>query len=211
MTGHALYGERTGLGAVQLDVMVLRTDDARAHWANDHRPLAGALFGLGTAVIVAMPVAISGVPWRGTFLIALGAGMIVGLIGQDYRRLLALRDGLRRFLRWSEERAKAVGLTAPQHQLLLAICGHGSVPSIGEVTAHLLLRHRSVVELVERAVAAGMVERSEDAEDHRIVRLALTAQGREKVAALAAAHLEELSRLRPQFESLWERLPELAS
>ena len=39
---------------------------------------------------------------------------------RDFQRLLALRDGLRRFLRWSEHEAKAVGLTPAQHQLLLA-------------------------------------------------------------------------------------------
>ncbi len=128
----------------------------------------------------------------------------------DIGRLLQFRDGLRRFLRWSEDEAKAVGLTGPQHQLLLAIRGHGSPPSIGELATHLLLRHHSVVELVDRAVAAGLVARTADADDHRVVRLQLTPAGREKVAALAAAHLEELSRLRPQFESLWDRLPEPA-
>jgi DNA-binding MarR family transcriptional regulator len=128
----------------------------------------------------------------------------------DYERLLAFRDGLRRFVHWSEDRAKAVGLTGPQHQLLLAIRGHGCPPSVGEVAAHLLLRHHSAVELVDRAVAAGLVERTGDPDDQRVVRLRLTADGETKVAALAAAHLEELSRLRPQFESLWDRLPEPA-
>ena len=42
----------------------------------------------------------------------------------DFVRLLDFRDGLRRFLRWSEAEAKRVGLTASQHQLLLAVRGH---------------------------------------------------------------------------------------
>src|SRR5690606_13173298 len=46
------------------------------------------------------------------------------LTDDDYRRLLEFRDGLRRFLHWSEQQAKAVGLTAMQHQLLLSIRGH---------------------------------------------------------------------------------------
>jgi DNA-binding MarR family transcriptional regulator len=128
----------------------------------------------------------------------------------DYERLLGFRDGLRRFVRWSEDQARSVGLTGPQHQLLLAIRGHGAPPSIGEVASHLLLRHHSVVELVDRAVAARLVERTGDPDDQRVVRLRLTAEGEQRVAALAAAHLEELSRLRPQLESLWERLPEPA-
>lgn len=117
------------------------------------------------------------------------------------------RDGLRRFLRWSEDHAKAAQLTGSQHQLLLAIRGHGSTPSIGDVADHLLLRHHSAVELVDRAEHAGLVSRVTDDEDHRVVRLHLTAAGDEKLRVLAAAHLEELSRLRPSFESLWRRLP----
>jgi DNA-binding MarR family transcriptional regulator len=126
---------------------------------------------------------------------------------EELARLLRFRDGLRKFLRWSEHEAKAVGLTASQHQLLLAIRGHGSAPSIGDVAAHLLLRHHSVVQLVDRAVGAGLVERVTDAEDHRVVRLELTKVGDRKLAALAHAHLEELSRLRRQFDALWDRLP----
>jgi DNA-binding MarR family transcriptional regulator len=125
----------------------------------------------------------------------------------DFERLLAFRDGLRRFLHWSDEQAKAVGLTGTQHQLLLAVRGHGSDPSIREVAEHLLLRHHSVVELVGRAEAAGLLERVGDPDDHRVVRLRLTTSGQERVGALAAAHLEELSRLRVQFETLWDDLP----
>lgn len=127
----------------------------------------------------------------------------------EFQRLLAFRDGLRRFLKWSDDQARAVGLTAAQHQLLLAIRGHPAAepPSIGDVARHLLLRHHSAVELVDRAVGAGLVERIGDADDQRVVRLVLTRTGTEKVEALAAAHLEELSRLRTRFASLWDELP----
>ncbi len=125
----------------------------------------------------------------------------------DFVRLLAFRDGMRRFQHWSEEQARAVGLTGAQHQLLLAIRGHGEAPSIRDVAKHLLLRHHSVVELVDRAVTAGLVERIGDAHDQRVVRLRLTDTGEARVAALADVHLEELSRLRPRFDSLWTDLP----
>jgi hypothetical protein len=36
-----------------------------------------------------------------------------------YAKLLALRTGLRRFERWSEQQAPDTGLTPAQHQLLL--------------------------------------------------------------------------------------------
>lgn len=129
----------------------------------------------------------------------------------DFRRLLELRDGLRRFLHWSEERAKKVGITAVQHQLLLAIRGHGTPPSVGDVAEHLLLRHHSVVELVDRAERAGLVERYDDDFDQRVVRLRITAKGQTKLTALAAAHLEELDRLTASLIATWDGQPDPTS
>lgn len=126
---------------------------------------------------------------------------------EEFARLLAFRDGLRRFLRWSEDAARSVGLTGAQHQLLLAVRGHGAPPSIGEVADHLLLRHHSAVELIDRAVASGWLERRPDPDDHRVVRLHLTPEGHSKVEALSEAHLEELSRLKRSFAALWADLP----
>lgn len=126
----------------------------------------------------------------------------------DFERLLAFRDGLRRFLRWSDSHARSVGLTAAQHQLLLVVRGHGTPPSIGEVAEHLMIRHHSAVELVDRAVAADLVERHPDPADHRVVRLGLTTTGEQRVTQLSAAHLEELGRLRTTFTALWSDLPE---
>jgi DNA-binding MarR family transcriptional regulator len=126
----------------------------------------------------------------------------------DYVTLLQFRNGLRRFLHWSEGEAKAAGLTGAQYQLLLAIRGHAGQPSVGDVAGHLMLRHHSAVELVDRAERSGLVARVVDSADQRVVRLALTDAGEAKLAELAATHLEQLSRLRPSFESLWKHLPE---
>jgi DNA-binding MarR family transcriptional regulator len=121
----------------------------------------------------------------------------------DYQQLLAFRDSLRRFVRWSEQNALEAGITPAQHQLLLAIRGHaGAAPTIGDVADHLLLRHHSVVGLVDRAVLAGLVERRLDPKDHRLVRLRLTTSGTRRLAALAAAHLDELNRLGPVLAQL---------
>jgi DNA-binding MarR family transcriptional regulator len=116
----------------------------------------------------------------------------------DYRRLLEFRTGLRRFLRWSEARARAAGLTPAQHQLLLAIRGHGGDgdPTIGDVAASLLLRHHSAVGLVDRAADAGLVRRRHDPDDQRVVRLRLTPRGARILETLSGQHLAELSRLR---------------
>lgn len=131
------------------------------------------------------------------------------LSDDDFARLLDFRDGVRRFLHWSDEQAKTVGLTAAHHQLLLAIRGHGVAPSIGDIAEHLLLRHHSVVELVDRAEDAGLIERYHDKNDQRVVRLRLTPLGQRKLASLTSAHLEELSRLRARFTTLWDELPDL--
>ena len=126
----------------------------------------------------------------------------------DYEDLLALRTGLRRFLRWGDQQAEATGLTPAQHQLLLAIRGHTdrSGPTVGEVADYLLLRHHSAVGLVDRADAAGLVKRVRDSGDHRVVRLQLTANGRKHLDALSDLHLEELRRLGRTLPGAWRGL-----
>jgi DNA-binding MarR family transcriptional regulator len=132
------------------------------------------------------------------------------LADADFERLLAFRDGLRSFLHWSGERAGEVGLTAMQHQLLLVVRGHGSTPTVSDIAAHLLLRHHSVVELVDRAERAGLVERRSDDQDHRIVRVSLTDEGSARLGRLSAAHIEELARLEDVFAPLWAARPTVA-
>lgn len=118
----------------------------------------------------------------------------------DYRALAAFRRALRVFLHFSEEAARAEGLTPAQHQLLLAIKGADSSesPSIGDVADALKLRHHSAVELVDRAVGAGLVNRHADHHDGRCQRLTLTPRGETKLAGLAAVHREELRRFRDE-------------
>jgi DNA-binding MarR family transcriptional regulator len=123
---------------------------------------------------------------------------------RDYTSLLEFRTALRRFERWSEEQARRVGLTPAQHQLLLAITGHPDErgPTIGEVADYLAVRHHSAVGLVDRAVEAGLIARSRDAEDSRAVRLALTQTGADRIEALSEQHMAELGRLAPLLEHL---------
>jgi DNA-binding MarR family transcriptional regulator len=127
---------------------------------------------------------------------------------RQYRELLRFRDGLRAFLWWSGRRAEAEGLTPNQHQLLLVIRADADPggPTIGEVAAHLLLRHHSAVELVDRAVAAGLIRRRTDAGDGRVVRLELSPLGKAKLEALTAQHLEELRRFAARLRPVWEGL-----
>jgi len=127
---------------------------------------------------------------------------------RNYEELLGFRTALRRFLAWSEEQARAAGLTPAQHQLLLAIKGHPgeAAPTVGELADYLVTKHHSVVELIDRAVAAGVVERRRDADDGRVVLVALTPLGEEKIEELSRLALEELRDL-PQFLPRFPQTP----
>jgi DNA-binding MarR family transcriptional regulator len=116
---------------------------------------------------------------------------------RDFENALAFRIGLRRFLHWSEQQSRAVGLTPVQHQLLVAIKGHpGDMsPTISEVADYLMLRLHSVVGLVDRAEAAGFVRRCPDGRDGRVVRLELTEEGDRVVNDLTHVHLAEMHKL----------------
>lgn len=130
------------------------------------------------------------------------------LTDHDYRTLATFRHSLRVFLRFSEDAARHEGLTPNQHQLLLAIRGFGGpgAPTITDAAESLQLQHHSVVELVDRAVEAGLVTRRVDRNDRRRQRLALTAKGGRTLARLSAAHREELRRFRDEMTEVLRKL-----
>jgi DNA-binding MarR family transcriptional regulator len=118
----------------------------------------------------------------------------------DYAELLAFRIELREFLRSSEEAAQDAGLTPAVHQLLLAIRGaEDREPTISSVAAALHVRHHTAVELVQRGEREGLLQRRRDDDDHRQVRLRLTARGRRRLEQLTRTHL-------PMIRALAERL-----
>ena len=103
------------------------------------------------------------------------------LTDADYRALGDFRQAIRQFLAFSEEGAKAHGLTSQQHQALLAIKAHpGPEPmSIGELARSLLIKNHSAVELVARLVERDLVARRDADADRRRVILALRPRGAE--------------------------------
>ena len=123
---------------------------------------------------------------------------------KDFEHLLAFRVSLRRFQRWSEDQARAAGLTHVQHQLLVAVKGHPGTlpPTIGDLSEYLLQRHHSTVELVDRAEAAGLVRRIPDARDARLVRVRLTAKAERILSELTPAHLTQLHSLAAVLDEL---------
>lgn len=126
------------------------------------------------------------------------------LSDKQFAQLLEFRVALRKFSHWSEAQAAAVGLTSAQHQLLVAIRGHGDPrgPTITDVADYLLIRHHSAIGLIGRAEELGLVRRTRDDEDQRLVRLRLTDLGHRRVNQLAALHLSELRNLAPLLEAL---------
>ncbi|HVV85452.1 MAG TPA: MarR family transcriptional regulator [Kofleriaceae bacterium] len=121
------------------------------------------------------------------------------LADRDYVALADFRHQLRRFLAFSEERARAIGLEPRQHQLLLALRGLPAdvAPTVGALAERLLLRHHTVVELVDRLQRRGLVRRTRASEDRRQTRLAITARGRALLARLSIEHQLELASAGP--------------
>src|SRR5512146_3232647 len=111
------------------------------------------------------------------------------------RRLAQFRYALRRFLRFSEQAARAAGVTPPQHQLLLGVAGFTGRgwATISELAECLQERHNGVVALVDRAARAGLVRRDKAGGDRRVVRVALTPPGRRLIDGLTRLHQKELA------------------
>ncbi len=122
----------------------------------------------------------------------------------DYQRLLEFRTELRDFLRWSEQAAHDAGLTPSLHQLLLVVRGHPSIagPTIGDAAELLHIRHHSVVELAQRAEAAGLLERVRDERDHRRLHLKLTNHGHVQLESLTREHLTRIETLAGVLDSV---------
>jgi DNA-binding MarR family transcriptional regulator len=119
---------------------------------------------------------------------------VTALTPEDYAALGEFRFRIRRFLSFSEHAARQEGLEPQQHQLLLAVRSLESseAPTIGELAAHLYIRHHSAVGLVDRMEERGLLERVRGPEDRRHVRVRLTTHGEEKLKQLSMIHREEL-------------------
>jgi len=114
----------------------------------------------------------------------------------DYAALAQFRYQIRSFLAFSEAAAAKQGLTPTQHQALLGIKGfvRPGPATVGDVARFLLIRPHSAVELINRLVKLGLVDRVADPQDARRVHLKLTRKGERKLRALSQKNLEELRR-----------------
>jgi DNA-binding MarR family transcriptional regulator len=95
-------------------------------------------------------------------------------------RIAAFRSQLRSFLRHSERRCLALGLTPQRFLLLLMIDGapDGSRrASFTDLAARLELERNTVTELCARAEEVGLIAREASELDRRVVYLRLTKEG----------------------------------
>ncbi len=128
----------------------------------------------------------------------------------DFETLAEFRYLLRQFGAFSAAAARQAGLTAQQHQALLAIKGFPGREqvTIGELAERLSLKHHSVVGLVDRLMGRGLIQRRHDEEDRRKVRVELTPKAEALLLELTRAHRDELRRLAPLLNGLLRNLQE---
>ena len=123
-----------------------------------------------------------------------------------YTSAARFRAELRRFLRESEDCARANGLTPRQHLLLLQVAGAANpTTTVTELVTTLALTQSAVTELVQRAEAAGLVQREPSPTDGRVMHLTLTPEGEAKLEAVHVALGPERTRLREVMDALGDK------
>jgi DNA-binding MarR family transcriptional regulator len=122
------------------------------------------------------------------------ASRVAPITAREYRALAELRYAVRRFLTFSEVAARAAHVEPQQHQLLLALKGMppDERPTVGAVAERLQLQHNSAVELAQRSMERGLVERRSSPTDRREVLLHLTSRGERLLRRLSLTHRTEL-------------------
>jgi DNA-binding MarR family transcriptional regulator len=120
---------------------------------------------------------------------------VTRLEAADYQSLGEFRRAIRDFLAFSEESAREQGVTAQQHQALLAIRAHvgSEAMSIGELADCLLIKNHSAVGLVARLVERGLVKRHASESDRRRVLLTLEPRGDEVLLRISHNNLRKLT------------------
>ena len=116
---------------------------------------------------------------------------------QHLEALSDFRFRLRSFLRFSEDAARAEGITVLQYQLMLHTQGFAGREwaTISEIAERLQAQHHGVVALVSRCEEAGLVRRKPSHTDRRQVEVHLLAAGRRKLERLAVLHEDQVAEL----------------
>jgi DNA-binding MarR family transcriptional regulator len=128
----------------------------------------------------------------------------------DYTALAHFRRSLRLFLSFSEQVARANGLTPQQHQAILAIraLADENGLSVGGLARHLIIQPHSAAELLNRLEGAGLIDRSAGEADRRCVMVKLTARADRLLRKLSRMHVVELRRRAPELVGALSQLTE---
>jgi DNA-binding MarR family transcriptional regulator len=107
----------------------------------------------------------------------------------EYQALAELRRRIRKFVHEGDAVASAAGLEPQQYLLLLMIRGipAGQEATVSNLAERLVLKHHSVVELIDRLETHGYVRRNRSREDRRSVLVSLLPRG-EKILQDVAQH-----------------------
>jgi DNA-binding MarR family transcriptional regulator len=140
-----------------------------------------------------------------------GRGETLTLDASLYQGLAGFRCALRRFLAFSEAVTSAAGVTSQQYQALLVIkIGSVGAVMVKDLADQMLLQHHGAVQLVNRLVRAGLVERRHSPTDGRSVLVAMTANGERLLEQLAAAHIKEVLKQEPLLAESLSQLRSMA-
>ncbi|QMU74788.1 MarR family transcriptional regulator [Streptacidiphilus sp. PB12-B1b] len=85
-------------------------------------------------------------------------------------------------------------LTVPQFRMLVVLDTNGAT-SLSRLAEQLAVNPSTAMRMVDRLSAAGMVERTPDPEDRRVVRLVATEPGRRVVHAVTERRQAEITRI----------------
>ncbi|MGP7818769.1 MarR family winged helix-turn-helix transcriptional regulator [Niallia sp. 01092] len=113
-----------------------------------------------------------------------------------YEQLAFFRYRIRKFIRFSEDAARAKGLTPQHHQLMLSIMGFPDreYATPKELAERLQITSHACVELIRRCEDLNLVSRFPNPEDKRSIFIRLTAYGMGLLEELSEIHMDELTR-----------------
>jgi DNA-binding MarR family transcriptional regulator len=118
----------------------------------------------------------------------------------DYEALANLRYTLRKFTEFSTAEVMKLGITAQQHQALLAIKGlpPAKEMTVGMLADRLLIAPQSATELVSRLVEGAYLERTTSHSDGRRQVIKLLGKAERVLERLSGAHLREIREMAPE-------------
>jgi DNA-binding MarR family transcriptional regulator len=130
------------------------------------------------------------------------------LVGEDYQALSQFRYLIRKFLITGDVAANSAGLNSQQYVLLLHIrsFGNSQEPTIRNLAERLLIKHQSVVGLIDRTEKRGLIFRKKSIKDRRNVLIFLTAKGGMILEKIAKERFKELDKSGPELIGALKRI-----